>query len=170
MKKTVLLLAAAMLTLSAGKAFSQNYMVVDSEQVFRSIDEYNKALEEVDALSKKYQQQVDDAFDQLETMFNEYQNKKATMGAAERQQTEQRIINRENEVTKFQEEVFGEDGTIIKRRLELIKPIQERVFAAIGKYAEQRGFDIVIDLASNPTILYHKPAVNHTDAIIAIVK
>ncbi len=169
MKKTVLILVA-MLTMSAGTAFAQNYMVVDSEKIFKSIDAYNKAVEQVDAEAEKYQKQVDDAFDQLETMFNDYQNRKGSMTASERQQTEQRIVNRESEITKFQEEVFGDEGTIMKKRVELIKPIQDKVFAAINKYAEQKGYDIVIDIASNPTVLYYKPSVNHTDAIIAIVK
>ncbi len=169
MKKTVLILAA-MLTMSAGTALAQNYMVVDSEKVFKSIASYNTALEALDAEAENYQKQVDDAFNQLETMFNDYQSRKASMTAAERQQTEQRIVNRENEITKFQEEVFGDEGTIMKKRIEQIKPIQDRVFAAISKYAEQKGYDIVIDLASNPTILYYKPSVDATAEIIAIVK
>lgn len=169
MKKTVLILVA-MLTMSAGTALAQNYMVVDSEKVFKSIDAYNTALEQLNAESEKYQKQVDEAFDQLETMFNDYQNRKASMTASERQQAEQRIVNRENEITKFQEEVFGDEGTIMKKRVESIKPIQDKVFAAINKYAEGKGYDIVIDIASNPTVLYYKPSVNHTDAIIAIVK
>ncbi len=169
MKKTVLILVA-MLTMSAGTALAQNYMVVDSEKIFKSIDAYNTAVAQVDADAEKYQKQVDDAFNQLETMFNDYQGRKASMTAAERQQTEQRITSRENEITKFQEEVFGDEGTIMKKRVELIKPIQDKVFAAIAKYAEQKGFDIVLDLASNPTVLYYKPSSNHTDAIIALVK
>jgi outer membrane protein len=145
-------------------------MIVDSEKIFKSIDSYNTALTQVDADAGKYQTQIDDAFDELETMFNNYQSQKASMTVAQRQQTEQRIVDRENEITRFQEEIFGEEGTVMTKRIELIKPIQDKVFAAIGKYAEENGYEIVIDLASNPTVLYHKPSADHTDAIIAIVK
>ncbi len=168
MKKTLLILAA--LVISAGTAIAQNYMVVDSEKIFKSIAAYNSALAEVDADAEKYQKQIDDAFNQLEQTFNNYQSRKASMSAAQRQQTEQQIVAREEEITKFQEETFGEDGTIMKKRVSLIKPIQDRVFAAIEKYAADHGYDIVLDIASNPTVLYHKPSVNHTDALIAIVK
>ncbi len=168
MKKTLLILAA--LVVSAGAAIAQNYMVVDSEKIFKSIAAYNTALEEVDADAEKYQKQIDDAFNQLEQTFNSYQSRKASMSAAQRQQTEQQIVAREEEITKFQEETFGENGTIMKKRVSLIKPIQDRVFAAIEKYAADHGYDIVLDIASNPTVLYYKPSVNHTDALIAIVK
>jgi outer membrane protein len=168
MKKTFVILAT--LVLSAGTALAQNTMVVNSEKIFKSIDAYNKALEQVETEAANYQKQVDDAFNELETLFNNYQSSKASMTASQRQQTEQKIVDRENEITKFQEEVFGEEGTVMKKRIELIKPIQDKVFAVIGKYAGEQGYEIVIDLASNPTVLYHKPSADHTDAVIAIVK
>ncbi len=168
MKKAFLILAA--LVFGTGAAFAQNYMVVDSEKVFRSIASYNSALAEVEADSQRYQTQIDDAFNQLEEAFNSYQQRKASMTAAARATEEQRIVAREEEIKKFQAETFGEDGSLMKKRVERIKPIQDRVFAAIEKYAAEHGYDIVLDVASNPTILYHKPSVDHTDAIIAIVK
>jgi outer membrane protein len=168
MKRLILILAA--LVAGIGAAAAQNYMVVDSEKVFRSIDAYNTAQKEIETESTNYQKQIDDAFNDLETSFNTYQERKASMSAAERSATEQKIIDREAEITKFQQQVFGEDGVIMKKRLSLIKPIQDRVFAAIEKYAKEQGFDIVLDIASNPTILYYKPEVNRTDALIAIVK
>ncbi len=168
MKKALLILAA--LVFGAGAAVAQNYMVIDSERVFKSIDAYNKALAEVDADAERYQKQIDDAFDQLETAFNNYQQRKASMSAADRAAEEQRIVAREEEIQKFQSDTFGEEGTVITKRVNLIKPIQDRVFAAIEKYAADHDYDIVLDIASNPTILYYKPAVDHTDAIIAIVK
>ncbi len=168
MKKTFLILAT--LVLSAGAALAQNYMVVDSEKVFKSIDAYNKALSDVDADAQRYQKQIDDAFDQLEQAFNLYQQRKGSMSAADRASEEQRIMTREEEINKFRSDTFGEEGTVMKKRLSLIKPIQDRVFAAIEKYAADNGYDIVLDIASNPTILYYKPSVNRTDAIIKIVK
>jgi outer membrane protein len=168
MKKVILI--CGILILSAGAALAQNYMVVDSEKVFKSIAAYNSALTEVEADAQRYQQQVDDAFDQLEQTFNAYQQRKASMNAQQRASEEQRIVAREDEIKKFQTDTFGEEGTVMKKRVSLIKPIQDRVFAAIEKYAADHGYDIVIDIASNPTVLYYKPSVNHTDAIIAIVK
>jgi outer membrane protein len=168
MKKGLLIFAA--LVMSAGAAVAQNYMVVDSEKIFKSIDAYNRAIAEVEADGQRYQQQVDDAFNQLEQAFNAYQGRKASLSAAQRSAEEQRIVAREDEIKKFQAETFGEQGTVMKKRVSLVKPIQDRVFAAIEKYAADRGYDIVLDIASNPTVLYYKPSVNHTDAIIAIVK
>ncbi len=168
MKKFVLIFAA--LVFSAGTALAQNYMVVDSEKVFKSIDAYNTALSDVEADAQRYQKQIDDAFNQLEQTFNTYQQRKASLSASARTAEEQRIVAREEEIKKFQEDTFGDEGTLFQKRVGLIKPIQDRVFAAIEKYAADHGYDIVLDIASNPMVLYYKPSVDHTDAIIAIVK
>ncbi len=151
-------------------AAAQNYMVVDSEKVFKAIGEYNTALTTIEAEGERYQKQVDDAFAQLEQTFNTYQSRKGSMSASDRAATEQRIVERENEITKFQQDTFGEEGTMTRRRVELIKPIEDRVFAAIRKYATDNGYDVVLDVASNPTVLYYNPRVDHTDAVIAIVR
>ena len=83
---------------------------------------------------------------------------------------EEEIIKREKDIKKYQQEVFGPEGDLIKKRLELIKPIQERVFAAINQYAETNQITMVIDRANNQTLLYYAPALDKTNAIITLLK
>jgi outer membrane protein len=79
-------------------------------------------------------------------------------------------LQKEEEAQKYQEEVFGEEGTLMKKRLELIKPIQERVFKAIELFAKMYGFDLVLDKSSNASILFSSSAVDCTEQIIATLK
>lgn len=150
--------------------YSQSVIIVDSEKIFRSLASYNSALEEVDALSKSYQSQVDAKFENVEALYNYYVVHKAEYSAAVRQSKEAEILAMERAATEFQEQHFANDGTIMKRRLALISPIQERVFAAIESYAKSRGADVVIDESSNPTLLYSASTVNHTQAVIDMLK
>ena len=80
------------------------------------------------------------------------------------------ILEKESETVKFQESIFGNEGTMMKKRIELIQPIQERVFKAIEAYAKENGFDMVLDIASNATMLYYSPKVDRTEAVIKLVK
>lgn len=168
MKKTILLAIAAM-TLSTA-AWAQKTMVVDSEKIFKSMSGYNEAIQQLDELADSYQKKVDEAYDQLETMFNNYQSRKSSMTAAERQSTEERILNGESKIEQYQKEVFGDEGTLMKKRIETIKPYQDKVFAAIAAYASASGYDIVLDLASNPTVLYYNPDCDATQKIIETLK
>ncbi len=153
-----------------GVASAQNYMVVDSEKIFKSINEYNTALTELDNLAKTYQQQVDAKFEAVEALYNNYQQQKANLSSAARSAREQAILSKEQEATLFQESIFGNDGTMMKKRIELIQPIQERVFKTIAAYSQANGYDMVVDIASNATLLYYSPKVDKTEEIVKIVK
>ena len=149
-----------------GIASAQRYCVIDSEKIFKSLNEYNKALTSLDDLGKAYQTEVDSTYKSIENLYNSYMAQKNALSASARQTIEQQILQKEEAAQKYQQEVFGENGALMKKRLELIKPIQTKVFAAIEKYAKEKGFDLVLDKASNASILYSGEAIDHTTQII----
>lgn len=154
----------------AGVASAQNYMVVDSEKIFKSINDYNEAMTQLDNVAKFCQQQVDAKFAEVEALYNSYQQEKASLTSVGRATREKQILDKEAEAVEFQESLFGNEGTMMKKRVELIQPIQERVFKTIEAYAKANGFDLVLDIASNATLLYYSPAVNRTEEVIKLVK
>ena len=168
MRRVILSIVAVMF--AAGVASAQNYMVVDSEKIFKSLAEYNSALEQVESLSKSYQSSVDAKFQEVEQLYNNYMQQRASLSASTRQQVEQQILDLEAKATEYQESLFGTDGELMKRRMELIQPIQNKVFTAIENLSKQYGFDLVIDIAANPTVLYYSEKVNYTQRIIESLK
>lgn len=168
MKKIILTILAAVGCIGALSA--QNYMVVNSEKIFKSINDYNNAITELDNLAETYQQQVDAKFEAVATLYNNYQAQKANLSTSARDAREQAILDKEHEATKFQESIFGNDGTLMKKRIELIQPIQEKVFKAIADYSKANGFDMVIDIASNATLLYYSTGIDKTEEIIKLIK
>ena len=168
MRKIIIALMAVLMT--AGIASAQNYMVVDSEKVFKSITEYNDALEQIEKLATQYQKEVDAKFANVEKMYNSYMQQRASLSLSAQQQQEQLILQREAEATEYQESLFGSDGELMKRRISLIQPIQERVFDTIESFSKQYGYDLVIDISANPTILYYSTKVDFTERIIEALK
>ena len=167
MKHLITLILAVM---TIGMVSAQNYIVVNSEKVFKSIEEYNKALNQIEELSATYQKSVDAKFQEVEKLYNSYVEQRASLSASARQAYEQNILQKEAEATKYQESLFGTDGELMKRRLELIQPIQERVFSTIESISKQYGYDLVIDIAANPTLLYYSEKVDMTNAVIEALK
>jgi outer membrane protein len=128
--KRLILTMALMLGL-ATVATAQNYAVVNSEKIFKSIEAYNAALTELDRMANEYQKQVDEKFDAVEAIYNAYMQRRSQLSAASQQANEENILKKEQEATEFQESIFGTDGTLMKKRIELIQPIQQKVFAKI---------------------------------------
>ena len=166
--KRLILIAA--FVLSAGTLAAQNYIIVNSEKVFKSIDAYNTALSTLDKLAEQYQDMVDAKFAEVETLYNNYMNQKASLTAATRQTRENDILAKEKAAQEYQETLFGNDGTLMKKRVEMIEPIQKQVFSAIEAYAKQVGADVVLDSANNPTLLYSNPSVDRTQQVIDFLK
>ncbi|MBS7026749.1 OmpH family outer membrane protein [Alistipes sp.] len=166
--KRLILIAA--FVLSAGTLAAQNYIIVNSEKVFKSIDAYNTALSTLDKLAEQYQDLVDAKFAEVETLYNNYMNQKASLTAATRQTRENDILAKEKAAQEYQETLFGNDGTLMKKRIEMIEPIQKQVFSAIEAYAKQVGADVVLDSANNPTLLYSNPSVDRTQQVIDVLK
>ena len=166
--KRLILIAAFIL--SARTLAAQNYIIVNSEKVFKSIDAYNTALSTLDKLAEQYQDLVDAKFAEVETLYNNYMNQKASLTAATRQARENDILAKEKAAQEYQETLFGNDGTLMKKRIEMIEPIQKQVFSAIEAYAKQVGADVVLDSANNPTLLYSNPSVDRTQQVIDVLK
>ena len=166
--KRLILIAA--FVLSVGTLAAQNYIIVNSEKVFKSIDAYNTALSTLDKLAEQYQDMVDAKFAEVETLYNNYMNQKASLTAATRQTRENDILAKEKAAQEYQETLFGNDGTLMKKRVEMIEPIQKKVFSAIEAYAKQVGADVVLDSANNPTLLYSNPSVDRTQQVIDVLK
>ena len=168
MKRLIIALAAVIISIGAVSA--QKYIVVDSEKIFRSIADYNTAMTTLDNLAKDYQAKVDAAYAEVESLYNSYMAQKQNLSQSSRNSKEQEILAKEKAVAQYQESVFGNEGVMMKKRIELIQPIQRRVFGAIEQYAKAGGYDMVLDKASNASMLYHSDSVNHTEKIIELLK
>ncbi len=165
-----MIIALVAVLFAANIASAQNYMVINSETVFKSLKEYNSALEQIETLSAEYQAKVDAKFQEVEKLYNNYMQQRASLSEGVRQQYEQNILKKESEATEYQESLFGTDGELMKQRMSLIQPIQKRVFDAIESVSQQYGYDLVIDIAANPTVLYYSSKVDFTERIIEALK
>ena len=168
MKRVVLMAMAVVISAVAAK--SQNYMTVNTETIFKSLPEYTKAVDEIDAAAQQYQSNIDKAYEQLEEMYQNYMSQKESLSQSARQQREQTILTNEERIAAYQEEAFGEDGKIIKMQQEKLEPYRQKVMTTIVNYAKTNGYSLVLDIATNPMVIYYDPSTDKTEQIIAILK
>lgn len=168
MKKLMIL--SAIFFFGATAAFAQKYMVVNTENIFKAIPEYTKAVEEIDKSAQQYQENIDAAYQKIEEMYNEYMSRKASLSQLQQQTQEETILNNEQKVVEYQQRVFGEEGIITKKRSELLEPLQKKVVDTITKYAKDNGYTLVLDVATNPLVIYYSPETDMTQQIISLLK
>jgi outer membrane protein len=164
MKKMMLCLLATVL---ASSAFAQKNAFINTEQVFRALPEYTAALAEIDTYAQEQQALVDADFVKIAETYERYQEQRQNLTEASRRQVEERIIQMEKEATEKQSAIFGQEGTLMQRRIEKLKPIQDKVFAVVDQIAKAKGCDLVIDISNNPSIIYYNAAGDLTAEVIA---
>lgn len=165
-----LMILAAMVVFGAGVASAQNYIVVNTETIFKAIPAYNTAVAEIDTAAKQYQKTIDDAYAQLEEMYSSYVSQKASLSQSAQQQREETILNNEKKISEYQETAFGAEGKITKMQEEKLEPTRKKVMEMITKYAKEKGYGLVLDISTNPMVMYYDPNVDKTQQIISLLK
>jgi len=159
-------LFSALLLMISGMAMSQKFAVVDSDYILESITEYQNAKEQLDQLSADWQKEIETKFAEIDKMYKDYQAQAVLLPEEMKKKKEDEIINKEKEVKNLQKQRFGKDGDLFKKRQELVKPIQDKVYNAIEEISTEAGYSIVFDKAGGLTMLYVSTKVDISDDII----
>ena len=151
--KKMFLMVAVFLMVSA-TSFGQKYAYIDSKYILSNMPEYTEAQAELDRIAVEWQKEIEAQFKKIDSMYKKYQVEAITLPETMKQKRENAIIAAEAAAKDLQKKRFGKDGDLFKKREELVKPIQDRVFTAIEEYAKERGFAFVFDTAGSMTIVY----------------
>jgi outer membrane protein len=163
MKKILLTLFIACISLTA---MCQKYGYIDSEYILSNIPDYKEAQAELDRIAAMWQKEIETKFKSIDSMYKKYQVESITLPENLKKQREDAIIAAEQNAKDLQKRRFGKDGDLFKKREELVKPIQDKVFSAIEEYAKEKNFAFVFDAAGSMTIIYADPKWELNDAIM----
>jgi outer membrane protein len=160
-------IAILVLALSLGTGLqAQKFGIVDTDFILSKMDEYAAAKQEVDQLSQKWQKELEEMHAAIEKMYKDYQAEEVLLPDDIKKQRQEDIMAAERKAKEYKERKFGYDGELYKVQDDKIKPIQDKVFDAVEKVAQERKLDIIIDKASNTGILYSNAAFDRTDDVI----
>ncbi|MEN8223836.1 MAG: OmpH family outer membrane protein [Bacteroidota bacterium] len=164
MKKIILTLAV-ILTVSA-VTLAQKYAFVDSDYILENIPEYQDALDILDEFSINWQKEIEEKFAEVDVLYKEYQAEAVLLPEDMKRQRENEIIQKEKDAKDLQKQRFGREGDLYTKRLELIQPIQEKIYNAIEEIAETENYAFVFDRAGSLTILYAKARYDLSDEVL----
>ncbi len=152
MKKIISVLAIVALSSFALKAQKIGY--VDTDYILTSIPEYKAAQGEIDKLSVDWQKEVEAKYTEIDKLYKAYQADAILLTDDMKKKRENEIINKEKEVKELQKQRFGVDGELFKKRQEMVKPLQDKIYNAVKAVAERGGLAIILDKAGQVSILY----------------
>jgi outer membrane protein len=164
MKKIISVLAIVALTAVSVKAQKIGY--VDTDYILTSIPEYKAAQGEIDKLSVDWQKEIEAKYTEIDKLYKAYQADAILLTDDMKKKRENEIINKEKEVKELQKQRFGVDGELFKKRQELVKPLQDKIYNAVKAVAERGGLAIILDKAGQVSILYANNKYDKSDDVL----
>jgi outer membrane protein len=164
MKKIILTTATAFM-LSLG-AIAQKYAFVDTEYILANIPEYKSAQSQVDNISVQWQKEIEARYAEIDKMYKAFQAESILLTEEMKRKRENEIIAKEKEAKELQKQRFGVDGDLYKKRQELVKPIQDKIYNAIKAMAVKGSYAVIFDKASDLSMLYSNPKFDKSDQIL----
>ena len=151
-------------------AFAQRIAFVDVTAILESLPEYQKAQEQLDKIATQWRQEIAQEQDQVKGMYSKYQAEQVLLSEDMKKQREDEIMNKEKSVRENQRTKFGPEGALFKKREELVKPIQDKVYAAIQKFAEDKGFEFIFEKGSASGMIYADKRNDKTEDVKNMLK
>ncbi len=161
------LLILIVLSLTIGSGYAQKYACVDTDYILGNVPEYKPAQKELEEVSVQWQKEVEAKFQAVDKLYKAFQAEAVLLPSDLKAQKENEIIAAEKEAKNLQKQRFGNNGDLAKKRSELIKPIQDKIYNAIEKVAQEKNYSVVFDKAGGATVLYVDSKTDISDLVLA---
>ena len=145
---------------------AQRYAVIDSKYILEKLTEYKESQIKLDQFSNQWQQEIEKKQADLDKMYKDYDAEQVMLSDELKKKREDELYNREKEVRYLQKKRFGFEGDLFKKRQELIKPIQDKVYVAIQKLAIERSYDFILDKSEGITVIFADPKLDRSDEVL----
>lgn len=145
---------------------AQKFAYVDTKYILDNIPEYAEAQAQIEELSIQWQGEIETKFAEVEKMYNNYQAQAVLLPEEMKTKKEQEIVDLEKEAKDLQRKYFGKDGDLFKKRQELVKPIQEKIYNAIQQIAEDYNYAVIFDKSGSLTMMYANPKYDVSDDVL----
>ncbi len=162
--KKVLLVFGFLITALFGSA--QKYAVVDTRYILDKMPEYRAAQQQLDVTAAIWQQQIDSMQSALDRLYREFDAEQVMLTAELKKRKEDQLFAKEKELRDLQRKRFGFEGDLFRKRQELVKPVQDKVYNAIQKLAASRGYDFVLDKSEGITIIFADPKLDKSEEVL----
>ena len=155
-----------MLAMAVTCGYSQKYALIDTRYILDKMPEYKQAQKNLDSIAADWQKDIDTRQASLDKMYKDYDAEQVMLSDDLKKKREDQLYNKEKELRDLQRKRFGFEGDLFKKRQELVKPIQDRVYNAVQKLSVSRGYDLVLDKSEGITVIFADPKLDKSEDVL----
>ena len=163
--KKILLVICSIFLVAIG-AIAQRYAIVDTKYILDKMPDYKEAQKKLDQFSEQWQKEIDTKQTDLDKMYKNFEAEQVLLSDELKKKREDELFVKEKELRDLQRQRFGFEGDLFKRRQDLVKPIQDKVYNAIQKIAVNRQYDFILDKSEGITIIFADPKLDRSEDVL----
>ncbi|MCR5849992.1 MAG: OmpH family outer membrane protein [Bacteroidaceae bacterium] len=160
------ILIATLMLLGSISVWAQKFALVDMDYILKNIPAYERASEQLNQVSKKWQAEIDVLTTEAQTQYKNYQSEAVFLSEEQKTKREEAIVAKEKEAAELKKKYFGPEGELFKKRESLMAPIQEEIYNAVKDICDQKGFSLVLDRASDAGIIFASPKIDISNEVL----
>jgi outer membrane protein len=149
-----------------GLANAQRYAIIDTKYILDKMPDYRSAQKNLDDIASGWQKEIDNMEAELNRMYKDFEAEQVMLSDDLKKKREDQLFVKEKTLRDLQRKRFGFEGDLFKKRQELIKPIQDKVFNAVQRLAVQRGYDFILDKSEGITVIFADPKLEKSDDVL----
>jgi outer membrane protein len=165
-----IILASFFLLGLIGSSVAQKYAFVDTKYILDNMPAYKEAQKKLDDVADKWQKEIEGKLEEIVEKNKKLQQELILLPADEKVKKQAEIKELEEAVKELQKKRFGVNGDLLKKRRELIEPIQDEIYKAIKALAKEKGYDFIMDKATNSNILFTNPKYDKSEQLLKKIK
>jgi outer membrane protein len=147
-------------------SYAQKFAYIDSQYILSKIPEYKAAQDQLNQLSIQWQKEIEAKYSEIDQLYKAYKADEVLLTEEMKQKRQSEIEQKEQAVKDLQKQRFGVSGDLFKKRQELVKPLQDKIYNAVQALAEREGLAVIFDKSSDLTMLYTNPKYDKSDEIL----
>ena len=148
-------------------ASAQKFAVVDMDYILKNVPAYERANEQLAQVSKKWQAEVDALTTEAQTLYKNYQNELVFLSAEQKKAKQDAIMEKETQAAELKRKYFAPEGELFKKRTSLMSPNQDEIYNAIKDISDLRGYQLVLDRASDTGIIFGSPKIDISNEVLS---
>jgi len=164
MKKVMMICLFAVAAITAN---AQKFALIDMEYVLKNVPAYERANEQLNQVSKKWQAEVEALNTEAGTMYKNYQNEVVFLSEEQKKKKQEAIMQKEKEASDLKRKYFGPEGELFTKRTALLSPIQDEIYNAVKDISDQRGYSLVVDRSADAGIIYGSPKIDISNEVLS---
>lgn len=143
----VLIVSLFLLGISA-TASAQKLGYVNSNQILAEYEEAKDAQERLDKLNREWEEEARQMQQQFQQLGQQLESQKLLLSEERQEEKQQELQALYQKIQQYQNQKWGQNGEFYQKQDEIMKPIIDKINAAIRQVGEEEEFDYIFDTVS----------------------